>query len=273
MKILVTGANGNVGKILRPVLAEMYEHVLLSDLSVVENLTSNESCLVGNIEDPTFTDQILSDVDGLVHLAGLVGPDYTYDQVMGPNVHGTKNLLESAVKNGVKNIVYASSHHVVGFYKRGDQVGTNCAFKADSFYGVSKAFGEILTSYYADQHKLSTLCIRIGNADKSIQDERRLQIWTSARDLAQLIDLGLRSNQIGCRTVYGVSKHLTCFLIILKPISLGIHQRMIVKTSLAMKNSSSKCHASKTLQTNSSADIFANTFETKSGINNENQEH
>ena len=206
MKIVVTGAGGRVGRILRPILASRYEQVILTDIQDIGDTASNETFLRGDIQDAAFTDQLLSGADGLVHLAGLVGPDFTYLETMGANVNGTYNLLNAAVKNGVTKIVYASSHHAVGFYKRDVEVGTDNNFRADSFYGVSKAFGEILTQYFADRHGISGLNIRIGNADDVIRDERRLHIWTSARDLAQLVDIGLKSNKPGCKTVYGISK-------------------------------------------------------------------
>jgi uronate dehydrogenase len=61
----------------------------------------------------------------------------------------------------------------------------------DSFYGLSKAFGEAACAMYAYRFGISTLVLRIGNADPQIVDGRRERLWISARDLAQLVKLGL----------------------------------------------------------------------------------
>lgn len=207
MKILLTGAAGIVGKLVRPYLSEAFEEVvLLTHRTPCENLNSNERSVQGNIEDRSFIDSLLTEVDGVIHLAGLVGPDYTFDQVLGPNFVGTYNIFEAARKAGVKHIIYASSHHAVGFIPRGSAIDEHAPIRPDSYYGVSKAFGEILSAYFADKYGLNILSVRIGSVTEKIEDERRTHTWSSPRDLARLFELGLTRNEQGHRIVYGVSK-------------------------------------------------------------------
>ncbi|KAF1020405.1 MAG: Uronate dehydrogenase [Paracidovorax wautersii] len=47
--------------------------------------------------------------------------------------------------------------------------------------------------------------IRIGNADAQVADARRLRMWVSARDLAQLVRIGLTHPDVRHDVVYGVS--------------------------------------------------------------------
>ena len=208
-RILLTGAAGIVGSALRPLLAERYPQVLLSDIVDMDPsvLADNEAFEQGDISDPDFVNRITSHVDGIVHLAGRVGPDYTFDQVLGPNIIGTHNVFSAAVSNGVKRVIYAGSHHAVGFLERGTKIDESTIPRPDSFYGISKAFGESVASYYSDRHGIHVLSIRIGFVGDEVVDERRLHTWISARDLCQLIDIGLSKEDLGHEVVYGVSEN------------------------------------------------------------------
>ena len=205
-KVLLTGAAGIVGSALRPLLARRYEHILLTDIEEIADLSANESFRQGDIADAEFVAELASSVEGIVHLAGRVGSHYTFDDVLGPNIVGTYNVFEAARRSGVKQVVFASSHHAVGFVSRSDKVDENTLPRPDSWYGVSKVFGESVSSYYADKFGLNVLAIRIGYVGEKVIDERRLHTWNSPQDLANLIDIGLANRDLGYQLVYGVSE-------------------------------------------------------------------
>jgi uronate dehydrogenase len=169
-------------------------------------LRENEIYIPGDICDPALVDRLISQVDGVVHMGGLVGPDYTFEEVLNPNVVGVYHLFEAARRHHVQRIIYASTHHAIGFLRRGTHVDHTTPPRADSWYGVSKAFGEILASHAADKYGLDVMSIRIGYVGESIPDERRMHTWCSARDLASLIALGLTGPLHGFHMVYGISK-------------------------------------------------------------------
>jgi uronate dehydrogenase len=77
--------------------------------------------------------------------------------------------------------------------------------RPDSRYGVSKVFGEAIGSLYADKHGLEVFNIRIGNVNPRPIDKRRLSIWISPRDIAQLVSIGIDHPDIRFEIVYGVS--------------------------------------------------------------------
>src|SRR5207237_1243478 len=77
--------------------------------------------------------------------------------------------------------------------------------RPDSRYGVSKAFGEALGSLYADKYGMEVVCMRIGNVNPRPMDKRRLSIWLSPRDLAQLVSIAIDRPGIRFEIVYGVS--------------------------------------------------------------------
>jgi uronate dehydrogenase len=70
---------------------------------------------------------------------------------------------------------------------------------------VSKVFGEALGSLYADKYGLEVYVMRIGNAADRPADKRRLAIWLSSRDLAQLVSIGIDHPGIRFEIVYGIS--------------------------------------------------------------------
>jgi uronate dehydrogenase len=105
----------------------------------------------------------------------------------------------------VKRVVFASSNHAVGFYRRDQTIGVDVTVRPDSRYGVSKCFGEALGSLYADRYDLEVLSIRIGHMLPKPVDARGLAIWISPRDLYQLVRIGLDHPDIKNEIVYGMS--------------------------------------------------------------------
>ena len=77
--------------------------------------------------------------------------------------------------------------------------------KPDSRYGVSKAFNEALSSLYADRYGMEMFCMRIGNVNREPIDRRRLAIWVSGRDMAQLVTIGIEMPNLRFEIVYGIS--------------------------------------------------------------------
>ena len=128
-----------------------------------------------------------------------------WEVIRDVNFAGTFNLFEAARRQGVKRIVFATSNHAVGYYKRDQVIDHEVVVRPDSRYGLSKAFGEALGALYADKHGLGVLCIRIGNVNDRPIDGRRLAIWISPRDLTQLVRIGLERPGLHFEIVYGVS--------------------------------------------------------------------
>ena len=66
--------------------------------------------------------------------------------------------------------------------------------RPDSFYGVSKAFGEILGRYFVDHHDISAICLRIGSFRPRPKTRRALATWISPRDMVQLVHCALEAD-------------------------------------------------------------------------------
>ena len=129
------------------------------------------------------------------------------DLILNANIIGCYNVFEAARRNGVKRILFPTSNHAVGFYRRDQTIDHRVYPKPDSRYGVSKVFGEALASLYADKYGMEMFCMRIGNVNPVPIDKRRLSILFKPRDLAQLVTIGIEHPDIRFEIVYGVSKN------------------------------------------------------------------
>jgi uronate dehydrogenase len=201
--LLVTGAAGNVASCLRPELAGRYR-LRLSDIRPVADLGPDEDYVAGDISSLEEMLAATRGVDAIVHLGGYAveGP---WKTILDANIVGLYNVFEAARSNGVRRILFASSNHAVGFYRRDETIDHRVYPKPDSRYGVSKVFGEALGSLYADRYGMEVFNIRIGNVTPRPVDRRRLSIWISPRDLAQLVEIGIEHPDIRFEIVYGVS--------------------------------------------------------------------
>ena len=160
-RILITGAAGKIGDTLRHGLRNRYPVLRLSDVAPLGSAQAGEEIAQADLTDLTSVEAAMKGVDCVVHLGAIPGED-TWDKILPNNIVGTWNVFEAARRQGVKRVVYASSHHAVGFYRRARVIDQNVVPRPDGIYGVSKVFGEAVGRLFADKHGLSVACLRIG---------------------------------------------------------------------------------------------------------------
>jgi len=158
MKILLTGGAGDLGRDLGPLLAR-YHDVKVLDIKKPDNDLEFVCCDISKTKD---MEQATKGVDVIAHLAALISAD-TSTQFIDVNVKGTCNILESALKNGVKKVVYASS---VWAASRGLSVpylpiDENIPCKPEGLYDITKRMGEEFCEYFYRMHGLNTMILRL----------------------------------------------------------------------------------------------------------------
>lgn len=185
-KVLITGAAGTIGNAIYIGLKndDRYD-ILGTDIKVDEG----QEIIQMDISDQEQMEKLLKGVDTVLHFAWIKDEDDFLGKVLSGNVANAYKLFEAAVHNEVKRIVFASSNHATGFYKSDEIVNPMDPYRPDSLYGLSKCYIELLGRLYADQNKISSFNIRIGNfpGDDQPHSERAGHIWISERDMLQLV--------------------------------------------------------------------------------------
>ena len=204
-RILLTGAAGKLGRRLRAPLSKLCTELVVSDLLPLQAEATNERAFVCDLSDTAAVGELLQGVDAVVHFAGYPR-EASWHTLVPANLLSTVNLWEQGVRAGVQRIVYASSNHVTGFHPTDRIIGLEDEVKADSRYGVTKAFTETLARFYYEKFGLQSLGIRIGRCEDSPTDERMFSTWIHPDDLNQIVRLGL-THPVAADLIYGVSRN------------------------------------------------------------------
>ena len=219
--VLVTGAAGLIGRILLDGLPDEY---------AVHGLDVRRGPGVDHVVDASRGRRFAKRFEGMravVDLAADASVDASWKTVSENNIPATANALEAAREAGVQRVVFASSNHVVGMYERDEPYASIVAgryegldpdgiprltadvpIRPDGPYGIGKAFGEAAARYYAEEHGLSVICLRIGTVNAANRPENARQFATllTHRDLVQLVRCCLAApDSVRFAVLYGVS--------------------------------------------------------------------
>jgi uronate dehydrogenase len=203
-RLLLTGAAGALGKVLRNSLPAHTNTLRLSDIAELGSATSGEEIIQCDLGDKAATMALSKDVDAIVHLGG-VATEHSFETILDANIRGIFHLYEGARVHGVRRVVFASSNHAIGFHKQGDLIDSDCLLRPDSYYGLSKAYGENMAQFYFNRYGIETVSMRIGSSFPDPIDARMLVTWLSYRDLSELVRCSLTAPNVGHTIVYGVS--------------------------------------------------------------------
>lgn len=207
-RLLLTGAAGGLGRVLRPRLKAHCRTLRVSDIADLGPAATGEEVMPVRLEDKAGVDALLKGVDAVVHLGG-VSTEHAFEAILPANIAGTYHLYEGARRHGVKRIVYASSNHVTGFYRQDEVIDARAPMRPDGYYGLSKAFGENLAQFYWDRWGIETVSLRIGSSFPEPKDRRMLATWLSYDDLERLVVASLSAPVVRHTVVFGMSDNTT----------------------------------------------------------------
>ncbi len=204
--ILLTGAAGNLGTALRPLLVERYGRLRSTDIASFGPPLPGEEIVIGDVADAAFCDRVAAGAGALVHLGGRSTED-SWEVICRANIIGCFNMFDAARVAGIKRVVFASSNHAIGFHPSTQRLDNTVRQRPDSLYGLSKAFGEDLASLFVDKHGMEIASLRIGSSFPKPADVRQLSTWLSYADLHRLIVACLEAPKLGFAVMYGASKN------------------------------------------------------------------
>ncbi|GAA3976231.1 NAD(P)-dependent oxidoreductase [Thermobifida alba] len=203
-RILLTGAGGRIGTLLRPRMTRPGRVLRLHDRRPLEPGPGVE-VVTGDATDLDAVTEAMDGVDAVVHLAAR-STEAAWEEILHTNIHGGYVVLEAARRAGVTRLVLASSNHAVGFHPRSAGTAPDYLFpRPDTYYGVSKVTLEALGSLYADRYGMDVVCLRIGYCGPRPLGRHGLGTWLSPDDCANLVESCLSAPAPGFRVVWGVS--------------------------------------------------------------------
>jgi uronate dehydrogenase len=203
-RILLTGAAGGLGKVLRDRIKAWADVVRLSDLADLGPAREGEEIVQCDLADKAAVMAMMEGVDAVLHFGGI-SVEAPFDDILQANIVGTANLYEAVHKAGVRRVVFASSNHAIGFYKTTDMIDADDPTRPDTMYGVSKCFGESLSRYYYDRFGIETVCIRIGSSFPVPASARMLVTYLSYDDLVEALRCSLMTARVGHTILFGMS--------------------------------------------------------------------
>ena len=204
-RLLLTGAAGGLGKVLRERLKPFAGTLRLSDIaSLSPAVDASEEVVPCDLSDKAAVHALVEGCDAIVHLGG-VSVERPFEEILEANIKGVFNVYEAARRHGVKRVVFASSNHVIGFYKQSEHIDAHAPRRPDGYYGLSKSFGEDVAQFYFDRWGIETVSIRIGSSFPEPANRRMMSTWLSYDDLTALIERALFTPDVGHTVVYGMS--------------------------------------------------------------------
>lgn len=221
--VVITGAAGTIGTVLRTELADSYA------VRALDQVPGTGIDLVVDVRRSERMASAVAGADAVIELAANSSVATSWGRVLENNLAATVGTLEAARLAGVPRVVVASSNHVTGIHEREEpyasvlagryeglepdvvpRIGADSPPRPDSFYAVGKCGAEAAGRYYAEEHGLSVICLRIGtvNREDRPRNPREFATLLTHRDLVHLVRRCLEAPlDLRFAVFYGVSRN------------------------------------------------------------------
>jgi uronate dehydrogenase len=207
--VLLTGASGALGRVLTRALGEQGWTLRLTDrVPFPDPLPEGSSFQLADLEDGPAILRLAEGCGTILHFGGI-SVEHPFETVIGPNIRGLYHAYEAARREGAR-MVFASSNHAIGFHERTEVLDDDCALAPDGYYGLSKAYGEMMGGLYRHKHGVESVFLRIGSCFPEPTDARMLATWLSYGDMTRLVmraTLAQNLGPAGTVVIWGASKN------------------------------------------------------------------
>ena len=208
--ILLTGASGALGRQIAAGLGEAGYTLRLTDIALFPDpLPSGATFTQADLSDPAAFTALAAGCKTILHFGG-VSVERPFEEVLGPNIVGLYHIYEAAKAAGAR-VVFATSNHTIGFHPRTEKLDADCALRPDGYYGLSKAYGELMGGLYFDKHAVESVHIRIGSCLPAPVEARMLSTYLSYADLVRLLVRCIETPVVGNCVVWGASANSRTF--------------------------------------------------------------
>jgi uronate dehydrogenase len=169
--VLLTGASGALGRHLAQSLSAAGWNLKLTDIAAFPDaVPAGSSFTRADLNDGMAMLKLAEGCGMILHFGGI-STEHPFEVVLGPNLRGLYHIYEAARREGAR-VLFASSNHSIGFHERSVRLDDDCQFMPDSFYGLSKAYGELMGRMYWLKHGVENVNVRIGSCFPEPVDAR-----------------------------------------------------------------------------------------------------
>jgi len=208
--VLLTGASGGLGRVLAKALGEQGFTLKLTDIAPFPDaLPPRAQFTRADLNDGVALLRLAEGCGTILHFGGI-SIDRPFEEVLGANLRGLYHIFEAARRERAR-VVFASSNHSIGFHERSEKLDADCSHEPDSYYGLSKAYGELMGRMYWNKHGVESLSVRIGSCFPEPVDARMLATWLSYGDLSRMMACAIRAPKVECSVIWGASANSRSF--------------------------------------------------------------
>ncbi len=151
MKLAVTGGAGFLGFHLCNQLADRFDEIAVLDVAPLDSseYPENVTYVKADVRDAEAMQELLAEADLVVHAAAAL-PLWKKKDIFSTSVDGTRSVLEAAIQNGIKRVVYVSSTAVYGVPEKHPILEDDPLVGVGS-YGEAKIEAEELCQQYREK--------------------------------------------------------------------------------------------------------------------------
>jgi uronate dehydrogenase len=202
--VLLTGASGNLGRVLARNLGAAGWKLMLTDIAPFPDaLPPGARFTRADLGDGMAVLRLAEGCGMILHFGGM-STEASFEAVLGPNLRGLHHIYEAARRERAR-VLFASSNHSIGFHERSEKLDADCQFLPDTFYGLSKAYGELMGRMYWFKHGVENVNVRIGSSFPEPVDARMLSTWLSYDDLTRLCIRATLAEKTESCVIWGAS--------------------------------------------------------------------